>query len=95
MLQAAKLWIGGGQFVTTRVTGPYGPLILAPAGSYWVSPNLIILFGIKVFPSVPKIFLLVTKIFPLVTKVFPSVTKVFLLVTKVSPLVTKVLSSVT
>ena len=65
----------------TRVTGPYGPLILAPAGSYWVSPNLIILFGIKVFPSVTKVFLLVTK--------------VFLLVTKVSPLVTKVLSSVT
>ena len=79
----------------TRVTGPYGPLILAPAGSYWVSAYLTILFGIKVFPSVPKIFLLVTKIFPLVTKVFPSVTKVFLLVTKVSPLVTKVLSSVT
>ena len=65
----------------TRVTGPYGPLILAPAGSYWVSAYLTILFGIKVFPSVTKVFLLVTK--------------VFLLVTKVSPLVTKVLSSVT
>ena len=41
----------------TRVAGPYGPLTLAPAGSYWASPNLLI----KVFPSVTKVFCSVTK----------------------------------
>ena len=37
-------------------------------------PNLLILFGIKVFPLITKVFSIITNVFPLVTKVFPSVT---------------------